>query len=89
MNVGVKLILLRCAGFNNVDLQAAKNMELQFYVFLLIHHMQLLNMQWQFYKKPNRRLHKAYTKVKDNNFALSGLLGLDLHNKVAGIMGTG
>ena len=37
----------------------------------------------------NRRLHKAYTKVKDNNFALSGLLGLDLHNKVAGIMGTG
>ena len=40
-------------------------------------------------QEANRRLHKAYTKVKDNNFALSGLLGLDLHNKVAGIMGTG
>jgi len=37
----------------------------------------------------NRRLHKAYNKVKDNNFALSGLLGLDLHNKAAGIVGTG
>jgi D-lactate dehydrogenase len=37
----------------------------------------------------NRRLHKAVNKVKDNNFALSGLMGLDLHNKVAGIMGTG
>ena len=37
----------------------------------------------------NRRIHKSYVKVKDNNFALSGLLGLDLHNKVAGIMGTG
>jgi D-lactate dehydrogenase len=37
----------------------------------------------------NRRIHKAYNKVKDNNFALSGLLGIDLHNKVAGIMGTG
>ena len=37
----------------------------------------------------NRRIHKSYIKVKDNNFALSGLLGLDLHNKVAGIMGTG
>ena len=37
----------------------------------------------------NRRLHKAVNKVRDNNFALSGLLGLDLHNKVAGIVGTG
>jgi len=36
-----------------------------------------------------RHLHKSYNKVKDNNYALSGLLGLDLHNKVAGIVGTG
>lgn len=40
-------------------------------------------------QQANRRLHKAHNKVKDNNFALSGLLGLDLHNKVAGIIGTG
>ncbi len=37
----------------------------------------------------NRRINRAYNKVKDNNFSLNGLLGLDLHNKVAGIMGTG
>ena len=37
----------------------------------------------------NRRIHKSYQKVKDNNFALNGLLGVDLHNKVAGIVGTG
>ena len=37
----------------------------------------------------NRRLHKAYNKVRDNNFDLTGLLGVDLHNKVAGILGTG
>ena len=40
-------------------------------------------------QEANRRLHKAYNKVRDNNFALSGLLGMDLHNKVAGIVGTG
>ena len=42
-----------------------------------------------FWQEANRHLHKAYNKVKDNNFALSGLLGVDFHNKVAGIIGTG
>ena len=37
----------------------------------------------------NRRIHKAYNRVNDNNFRLGGLLGIDLHNKIAGIMGTG
>ena len=40
-------------------------------------------------QEANRRLHKADRKVRDNNFALSGLLGVDLHNKVCGVMGTG
>ena len=40
-------------------------------------------------QEANRRLNKAYNKIRENNFDLSGLLGLDLHNKVAGIMGTG
>ena len=42
-----------------------------------------------FIQMANRRLHKAYNRIKDNNFVLSGLLGVDLHNKVAGIIGTG
>ena len=86
---GVRLILLRCAGFNNVDLEAAKEygitvMRVPAYSPYAVaeHAMAIL-------QEANRRLHKAYNKVKDNNFALSGLLGTDLHNKVAGIVGTG
>lgn len=86
---GVRLILLRCAGFNNVDLQAATEcgitvMRVPAYSpFAVAEHAIAILME------ANRRLHKAVNKVKDNNFALSGLLGMDLHNKVAGIVGTG
>jgi D-lactate dehydrogenase len=86
---GVKLILLRCAGFNNVDLQAAKDCGITvarvpaYSPYAVAEHAMSILMA------ANRRLHKAVNKVKDNNFALSGLMGLDLHNKVAGIMGTG
>ena len=86
---GVKLILLRCAGFNNVDLQAAKECGIRvarvpaYSPYAVAEHAMALILTC------NRRLHKAVNKVKDNNFALSGLLGVDLHNKVAGIMGTG
>ena len=86
---GVKLILLRCAGFNNVDLQAAKDCGITvarvpaYSPYAVAEHAMSILMA------ANRRLHKAVNKVRDNNFALSGLMGLDLHNKVAGIMGTG
>jgi D-lactate dehydrogenase len=85
----VRLILLRCAGFNNVDLQAAKECGIKvarvpaYSPYAVAEHAMSLIMT------ANRRLHKAVNKVRDNNFALSGLLGLDLHNKVAGIVGTG
>lgn len=86
---GVQLILLRCAGFNNVDLQAAKECGMTvlrvpaYSPYAVAEHAMSILMT------ANRRLHKAVNKVKDNNFALDGLLGLDLHNKVAGIIGTG
>ena len=86
---GVRLILLRCAGFNNVDLQAAKECGIKvarvpaYSPYAVAEHAMSLIMT------ANRRLHKAVNKVRDNNFALSGLLGLDLHNKAAGIVGTG
>lgn len=86
---GVQLILLRCAGFNNVDLQAAAECGITvarvpaYSPYAVAEHAISILMT------ANRRLHKAVSKVKDNNFALSGLLGLDLHNKVAGIIGTG
>jgi D-lactate dehydrogenase len=86
---GVRLILLRCAGFNNVDLQAAKECGMTVLRVPAYSPYAVAEHAMAILQEANRRLHKAYNKVKDNNFALSGLLGLDLHNKVAGIMGTG
>ena len=86
---GVHLILLRCAGFNNVDLQAAKECGITvcrvpaYSPYAVAEHAMSILMT------ANRRLHKAYNKVRENNFALSGLMGVDLHNKCAGIIGTG
>ncbi|MCR5638964.1 MAG: HPr family phosphocarrier protein [Lachnospiraceae bacterium] len=86
---GVKLILLRCAGFNNVDAKAAKEYGITVLRVPAYSPYAVAEHAMTIIQAANRRIHKAYNKVKDNNFALSGLLGIDLHNKVAGIMGTG
>ena len=86
---GVRLILLRCAGFNNVDLDAAKEYSITVLRVPAYSPYAVAEHAMAILQEANRRLHKAYNKVKDNNFALSGLLGTDLHNKVAGIVGTG
>lgn len=86
---GVRLILLRCAGFNNVDLAAARDCGITVLRVPAYSPYAVAEHAMAILQEANRRLHKAYNKVKDNNFALSGLLGLDLHNKVAGILGTG
>lgn len=86
---GVELILLRCAGFNNVDLKAAD--ELGFTVLrvpgyspeAVAEHAMTLAMT------SNRRIHKSYIKVRENNFSLNGLTGVNLYKKTAGIVGTG
>ena len=86
---GVRLILLRCAGFNNVDLKAAAEYGITVLRVPAYSPYAVAEHAMAIIQEANRHLHKAYNKVKDNNFALSGLLGLDLHNKVAGIVGTG
>ena len=86
---GVKLILLRCAGFNNVDIKAAAEYGITVLRVPAYSPYAVAEHAMTILQAANRRIHKSYIKVKDNNFALSGLLGLDLHNKVAGIMGTG
>ena len=80
---GIRLILLRCAGFNNVDLDAAKECG------ITVLRVPAYSPYAVAEQAANRRIAKAYNKVKDNNFALNGLLGTDLHNKVAGIVTTG
>lgn len=85
---GVKLIALRCAGFNNVDLKAADGkihvVRVPSYSPHAVaeHAMALLLTSI-------RRTHKAYNRTRDFNFTLSGLVGFDLYGKTAGIIGTG
>lgn len=86
---GIKLILLRCAGFNNVDLDAAKENGITVLRVPAYSPYAVAEHAMAIIQDANRRITKGVNKVKDNNFSLNGLLGLDLHNKVAGIMGTG
>lgn len=86
---GVKLILLRCAGFNNVDLNAARKKGITvmrvpgYSPEAVAEHAMALAFA------VNRHIHKAYIKVRENNFSLMGLTGLNFHGKTAGIVGTG
>ena len=85
---GVKLIALRCAGFNNVDIKAANGkigvVRVPAYSPYAVaeHAMSLLLTSI-------RRIHKAYIRTKDFNFSLNGLMGFDLHGKTVGVVGTG
>lgn len=86
--LGVKAIFLRCAGFNNVDLNAAFGKIHVFRVpayspYAVAEHAMAL------YLTSNRRIHKAYNRVREYNFSLSGFIGNDLHGKTVGVIGTG
>ena len=86
---GIKLILMRCAGFNNVDLDTAKKYNIPvkrvpgYSPEAVAEHAMALALA------SNRRLHKAYNKVRENDFSLSGLMGFNFYQKTAGIIGTG
>ena len=86
---GVKLILMRCAGFNNVDLDVAKECGITvmsvpgYSPEAVAEHAMALALT------AVRRTHKAYIKCRENNFNLTGLMGINLHGKTAGIVGTG
>ena len=86
---GVRLVALRCAGFNNVDLVAARRLGIaiarvpSYSPDAIAEHAVALMLSL------NRRIHKAYARVREGNFALDGLLGFDMHGKVAGVVGTG
>lgn len=86
---GVRLILLRCAGFNNVDIDCAKELGLTVLRVPAYSPYAVAEHAMAIIQAANRRIHKGYSRVRDNNFALNGLMGLDLHNKVAGIIGVG
>lgn len=86
---GVRLIALRCAGFNNVDLDAAKAHGMsvvrvpEYSPYAVAEHAVALMLSL------NRKIHRAYSRVREGNFTLDGLVGFDLHKKTVGIVGTG
>ena len=85
---GVKLLALRCAGFNNVDLNAARGklpvVRVPAYSPYAVAEYTLALML-----SLNRKIHRAYWRTRDGNFSLNGLMGFDMHGKTAGIIGTG
>ncbi|KPK77574.1 MAG: hydroxyacid dehydrogenase [Phycisphaerae bacterium SM23_30] len=87
-NNGIKLIAMRCAGYNNVDLKAAYGhihvVRVPAYSpYAVAEHTLALIMSL------NRKIHRSYFRTRDGNFAIDGLLGFDMHGKTAGIIGTG
>jgi D-lactate dehydrogenase len=86
---GVKLIALRCAGFNNVDLAAAKELGIPVVRVPAYSPHAVAEHTIALLLTLNRKIHRAYNRVRDLNFSLSGLVGFDLHGKTVGIVGTG
>lgn len=86
--LGVKVIALRCAGFNNVDTHACYG-KLHVYRVPAYSPYAVAEHAMALLLTINRRTHKAYNRTRDFNFSLSGLAGFDLHGKTVGIIGTG
>ena len=86
---GTRLIALRCAGFNNVDIQAANSLGLRVVRVPAYSPHSVAEHSVGLMLALNRHLHQAYNRVRNGNFALQGLLGFELRGKTAGIVGTG
>jgi len=86
---GVRLITLRSTGFNHVDLQAAADLDIKvvrvadYSPYSVAEHAVGLILML------NRKLYKAYNRVREDNFSLNGLMGFDIHGKTVGVVGTG
>ena len=87
--LGVRLIALRCAGFNNVDLHAAARCNIPVVRVPAYSPHAVAEYAVALILALNRKIHRAYTRTREGNFALHGLMGFDLYGKTAGIVGTG
>lgn len=88
-DLGIKLIALRCAGYNNVDLSAAEEKGItvcrvpEYSPHAVAEHTLALLLSL------NRNIHRAFNRVRENDYSLNGLLGFDLYQKKVGVIGTG
>lgn len=86
---GVMLIALRCAGFNQVDLAAAERLNLTVARVPAYSPQSVAEHTIGLMLTLNRRLHRAYNRVREGNFSLAGLMGFDMYGKTVGVVGTG
>ncbi|MEX1057859.1 MAG: 2-hydroxyacid dehydrogenase, partial [Natronospirillum sp.] len=88
-DLGVKLIAMRCAGFNNVDLKTAKALDIEvvrvpeYSPYAVAEHAVALILDL------NRNIHRAYNRVREHDYSLNGLMGFDVHGKTVGVIGSG
>lgn len=85
---GIKIIAMRSAGYNNVDIKAAKGKIKivrvpEYSPYAVAEHTMALLLSL------NRKIHRAYSRTRDRNFSINGLIGFDLHGKTIGVIGTG
>jgi D-lactate dehydrogenase len=88
VSFGVRLVALRCAGYNNVDLKAAYG-HLHFVRVPAYSPYAVAEHAFALILGLNRKTHRAYYRVRDYNFTINGLMGFDMHGKTLGIIGTG
>lgn len=86
---GVKLIVLRCAGFNNVDLITAKEQQIKVFRVPAYSPNAIAEHAVALILTLNRKTHKAYNRIRENNFSLKKLTGFNLNGKTIGVIGTG
>ncbi|WP_428240420.1 2-hydroxyacid dehydrogenase [Gynuella sp.] len=88
-HAGIKMIAMRCAGFNNIDLNKCCELGLpvarvpEYSPYAVAEHAVALIMDL------NRNIHRAFNRVRENDYSLNGLLGFDMHGKTVGVIGTG
>ena len=87
--LGVGLVALRCAGFNNVDLDAARSLGIRVTRVPAYSPHAVAEHAVGLLLTLNRKIHRAYNRVREHNFSLNGLVGTDLHGKTVGLVGTG
>lgn len=88
-NTGINILALRCAGFNNVDLEAARELGIRVVRVPAYSPEAVAEHAVGMMMSLNRRIHRAYQRTRDANFSLEGLIGFNMYQRTAGIIGTG
>lgn len=86
---GIRLIALRCAGYNNVDIESAKRNTIKVVRVPAYSPEAVAEHAMSLILTLNRKTHKAYNRVREGNFSLKNLIGFNLHGKTVGVVGTG